>query len=203
MRTTIWKKGGVPRAMTAPECIAKVIKEHCCVRIAEIGVASCSFCDQLMALLNRGFDSLLLKEYYLIDPWPYGYKCGSCGGEKVTNERWDQLHFAAVKRTIGHPQLRVIRMTSLEASKLFAEKYFDLVYIDADHTYESVTQDITLWLPKCSKVISGHDYSGGWQPVVDAVDHFFIKRAKADCKKFYQIDDKHYRMESGVWVVEL
>ena len=192
--------------MGAPECIAKVIEEHSCKTIAEIGINACSFCDQLMGLLTKSLYPLML-EYYMIDPWPHGYKCGSCGGEKITPEKWDNYYALAVKRTIGHSALRVIRMTSVEAGKLFSDNYFDLVYIDADHTYDSVTEDIGVWLPKIKEggVICGHDYSGGWQPVVDAVDDFFIKRAgsEGELKKFYQIDDKHYRMESGVWIVEL
>jgi hypothetical protein len=202
MRTIIYKKGGVPRSMRAPECIAKVIEGHKCKIIAEIGIHACGFCDQLLGLVD------IMDEYYMIDPWPHGYKCGSCGGEKMTPEKWDNYHALAVKRTIGNPVLKVIRMTSVEASKLFADNYFDLVFIDADHTKKSVTEDIGVWLPKIKEggVICGHDYSGGWQPVVDAVDQFFLKRAGSEgesLKKFYQINDKHYRMDSGVWVVEL
>lgn len=191
--------------MHSPECIAKVILEHNCKFIAEVGVASCSFCDQLVGLLKKAGHEL--KEYYLIDPWPHGYKCGSCGGEKMLDERWDTLHAAAVKRTISNRVLRVMRLTSVEAAKLFPPNYLDLVYIDADHTYDSVMEDCTVWLPKIEKggVMSGHDFSGGWQPVVDAVNDFFLKRAgkEGELKWFYEIDDKHYRMDAGVWVVEL
>lgn len=215
MRTVIYNKGGIPRTMRAPECIAKVIKEIHAIRIAEIGIHACSFSDQLRELLRK--ESHPLMEYYMIDPWPYDYKCGSCGGESMTHEKWDAYHAAAVRRMIGQSDLKVIRMTSLAAAKLFSDGYFDLVYIDADHTYKSVTEDITAWLPKCKQVICGHDYSGGWQPVVNAVDDFFINRwrqtpidpadkpPEKEVKKFFQIDDgdKHYRMDSGVWVVEL
>jgi len=204
MRTIIYNKGGVPRKMTAPEAIANVIQEHGSLIIAEIGINACSFCDQLRNILEK--DAYPLLEYWLVDPWQYGYKCGSCGGDNVSNEKWDDLHYQACKRMVVDSSLRVLRMTSVQAAKMFPNNYFDLVYIDADHTYESVTEDNTTWLPKIKKdgVICGHDYSGGWQPVVDAVDHFFIKRSgKEDIKKFYQIDNKHFRMDSGVWVVEL
>lgn len=212
--------------MTAPECIAKIILENGYRIIAEIGINACSFCDQFRVILNKKWfgkaeeyypNKMPLDEYWLVDPWQYGYKCGSCGGPNVSNEKWDDLYFTACRRMVEDKCLRVLRMTSIQAAKIFPDGYFDLVYIDADHTYESVTQDNTVWLPKVREggVICGHDYSGGWQPVVDAVDDFFIKRHYKklgkeaasteikEVKKFYEIDGKHYRMDSGVWVVEL
>jgi hypothetical protein len=44
-----------------------------------------------------------------------------------------------------------------------------LVFIDADHTYESITSDIQSWLPKVKVggIISGHDYNH--PPVKQAV----------------------------------
>lgn len=40
----------------------------------------------------------------------------------------------------------------------FPDKRFDIIYIDACHTYEAVKRDIQLCLPKCKLFISGHDY---------------------------------------------
>jgi hypothetical protein len=35
---------------------------------------------------------------------------------------------------------------------------FDIVYIDAEHTYEAVKKDIAMWRPMAQHLIAGHDY---------------------------------------------
>lgn len=55
---------------------------------------------------------------------------------------------------------KILYMTSKEASERFADNSLDFVYIDADHVYESVKQDLKLWYPKVKEggVFAGHDY---------------------------------------------
>ena len=54
----------------------------------------------------------------------------------------------------------VWRMTSEQAAYTMPDKTLDFCYIDADHRYEAVKQDIELWLPKVKPggIICGHDY---------------------------------------------
>jgi hypothetical protein len=68
-----------------------------------------------------------------------------------------------------------IRSTSVDAAKLYKDNSLDFVFIDAEHSYESVREDIDAWLPKIKKggIISGHDYSKHWPGVVKAVDETF------------------------------
>jgi glycosyltransferase involved in cell wall biosynthesis len=53
--------------------------------------------------------------------------------------------------------VELYHMTTNEASKEINEK-FDLIFIDADHSYDAVVQDLENWIPKCKGVIAGHDY---------------------------------------------
>lgn len=56
--------------------------------------------------------------------------------------------------------LRVLMTTSDEANGLMyiSNEFFDMTFIDASHSYESIKQDIELWLPRTKKIICGHDY---------------------------------------------
>jgi len=54
-----------------------------------------------------------------------------------------------------------IRKQSHEAVKDFAPESIDVVYIDADHTYEHVVEDIKDWweIVKVGGVLAGHDFN--------------------------------------------
>jgi hypothetical protein len=64
-----------------------------------------------------------------------------------------------------------IKMSTHEAAKVFDRK-IDFLYVDADHSYEAVHDDIINWYPKLSKngVICGHDWN--WPSVKKAVTEF-------------------------------
>lgn len=54
----------------------------------------------------------------------------------------------------------MIRGTSEVTSDIFPDECLDFVYIDANHAYDFVKQDIELWYPKVKKggYVGGHDY---------------------------------------------
>ena len=73
----------------------------------------------------------------------------------------------------------IMRMTSEEASKHFQNHALDFVFIDANHSYEAVRDDIRFWWPKLKSggIFAGHDYLDGEIPegtfgVKKAVDEF-------------------------------
>jgi predicted O-methyltransferase YrrM len=63
--------------------------------------------------------------------------------------------------------------SSADFALVIPDNSMDVVYIDADHSYESVKEDTSLYLNKVKPggFICGHDYnSGSWPGVVKAVD---------------------------------
>ena len=64
-----------------------------------------------------------------------------------------------------------IKKSSVEASEILP--CVDMVYLDGNHTFEAVSQDIAVWRGK-TKILAGHDY-GTHPGVKKAVDLVFGK----------------------------
>lgn len=68
-----------------------------------------------------------------------------------------------------------IRESSQEALKYVKDGELDLVFIDAEHTYDAVKLDIKTWCLKLKKsgILAGHDYDHpNFSGVKKAVDEF-------------------------------
>ena len=94
---------------------------------------------------------------------------------------------------------RLIREKSWLAAGEFDDGSCDLVYIDGDHTYDSVVKDLAAWYPKVKKggIICGDDIN--WPGVKKAVDEFFVRR-----ERHYQVISKNgfENMPAFYFVVE-
>jgi hypothetical protein len=57
-------------------------------------------------------------------------------------------------------QIDYFKGSSEEAARHYAKTgaKFDIVYIDAEHDYESVKRDIAAWKPLAKRIVSGHDF---------------------------------------------
>src|SRR5574342_1398100 len=58
------------------------------------------------------------------------------------------------------PHARFILGTTHDAYPQVAGQKFDLVLIDADHAYDAVTYDYSLYAPLAAKVVALHDIEG-------------------------------------------
>lgn len=72
----------------------------------------------------------------------------------------DNQYCDVFKKYMDNPKVTLIREFSSKAANFFDDEYFDFIYIDADHTYESVKTDLDAWYPKVKKggILSGHDF---------------------------------------------
>lgn len=122
------------------------------------------------------FFRLLFPEatLYLVDPWQLseGYLENEAGPIARKQAAFEKAYQEVLSRFSSDPKTHVVRKTSVEAAKDLPDG-LDLVFIDANHSYRFVKQDIAAWLPKMQKrgILSGHDYNINRFPgVIQAVD---------------------------------
>jgi tetratricopeptide (TPR) repeat protein len=137
-----------------------------------------------------------------VDTWK-----GSVDPRDMTNSMAKQEDiFATFKNNVGHfKNLEPCQMESSEAAAKFAAegRTFDMVFIDAGHTYEEVKRDIELWRPLAKVVLSGHDYlPQTWMGVCQAVDEMVPNTAKAESIWYKELTTVPVEKPKKVEVVE-
>ncbi len=93
--------------------------------------------------------------------------------------RWEPLYEEAKTRLTPYG-IPIWHMRSLEGAEAIKEESQDFVFIDADHSYEMVRDDIEAWTPKVriGGIVSGHDYyltRHGNLGVIQAVNEYADK----------------------------
>jgi len=131
--------------------------------IAEIGV----FMGAATVIFAKHF-----KTVFAVDPWDRDHM-------NVANSDPDTVYSTFVHKTYNMRNIKCVRLTS-EKAALKVPNVIDVVYIDANHDYEHVKQDIKLWLPKIVQggFICGHDYYTKFPGVIQAVNERFGKPDK-------------------------
>jgi len=160
------------------------INENGFTKIAEIGVWVGRFMDGVLSVCDG------VNEYWGIDMYRKipDSNYHEVNMLKMTNDEWDVLYSSVCKHMLKHRQLRLIREESSRAAGIFPDGYFDLVFIDGDHTYEAVLQDLKAWTPKVRKGgwVSGHDCIRRTPGVAKALEEFYgdtWQRLHATCWK--------------------
>lgn len=109
------------------------------------------------------------------------------------------------KKYEGNQKVDVIRSFSNDRSIIdsFDDNYFDLIFIDGDHSYEGAKEDLNNWWEKCNTLFCGHDYMlthTVWGGVVcgvkQAVDEF-IEEKKDEIKMF----GIHKKSDNPTWFI--
>jgi precorrin-6B methylase 2 len=89
---------------------------------------------------------------------------------------------------VGHySNLKVMKGCSVDMANKFNGDKVDMVFIDAGHSYEECKADIEAWLPKCRKIICGHDYVDEHPGVMKAVNEKF----------------KDFKLTGSLWYAEV
>jgi hypothetical protein len=120
------------------------------------------------------------KKLYSVDPW-LEFRSGIYDDiANVSQSSQDAIYRNTLQRLSRFGgRSTIIRATSKEAAAKFQDRQLDFVYIDAQHDYEAVKDDIGRWFPKIRTggVLAGHDYldgqiEAGTFGVKSAVDEF-------------------------------
>lgn len=97
------------------------------------------------------------------------------------------LYYFRTKRRLSPYNCIIMRKSSMEALKFFEDCSLDFVYIDANHAYKFVMEDITEWAKKVKPggIVAGHDYldkpeRGEYYKVKDAVNDYVKANAILD-----------------------
>ena len=115
---------------------------------AEIGVYKGAFTEKFC---NAGLTM------YAIDPW-LAYQGA---GRTLQDQKRQDFLYGHTKRALApYPNCTIIRATSMDAVTRFADGSLDFVYIDADHSFRHIAEDLVEWTKKVRSggVVSGHDY---------------------------------------------
>lgn len=125
---------------------------------AEIGVWLGEYSEAIIKCSNP-------KELYLIDMWDV---------QELKTEAYADyyIHFTKTEQYLGvynyllnkfssNENIKLIRSDSVEASANFSDDFFDWVYIDADHSYQGVTNDLNAYYKKVKTggFLCGHDWN--------------------------------------------
>ena len=148
--------------------------------VAEIGVNEGDFSEKILRICQP-------EKLVLIDVWASKRYHGGLF-DKVRNR---------FKKEIESKKLEIIRDLSFEGIQACPDHYFDWVYLDTDHTYDTTRKELELLLPKMNTagIIAGHDYIiGNWNDgvrygVIEAVREFCLKHDWGMIYLTHELDD--------------
>lgn len=133
--------------------------------IAEVGVFDGHYAEILCQKNPQA-------KIYAIDCWQVysGYR------DHKWQKNMNKAEVAARQKLASH-KCRIIKKFSMDAVKDFNNETLDAVFIDGNHEYKYVKEDIEIWTPKVKigGIVSGHDYyktKSGNIGVIKAVDEY-------------------------------
>ncbi len=149
--------------VTNKVALLDVLPKHSIV--AEVGVSNGKYSEKILSVTQP-------KKLHLIDSW--------------AKERYKDRDLFVEKRfekEIKLGQVFIYKGFSTTELERFDDGYFDWVYIDTNHTYDTTAKELEICRNKVKTggLIAGHDYAiGNWDArwrygVIEAVNEFCVK----------------------------
>lgn len=136
---------------------------------------------------------------YLVDPWrffPAGY-VDPCNRDQ---DAFDQIFKSVCARMAGYQttdlyedhRVIIIRNTSVAAAEIVPNQ-LDIVYLDGNHSFDGITEDIATWYPKVKPggILAGHDYVHNPDRSVNGVIPAVDKLVAQHQLKLVRMDQKY------------
>lgn len=122
---------------------------------AEIGVEQGEYSEALC----RGIPGLRL---ICVDAWAAypGYR------DHVSQEKLEAF-LIRTKDRLREFDVEIMRAWSVDAARRHANRSLDFVYIDANHSFPQVVNDLSAWTPKVRRggIVAGHDFKRRKNPI--------------------------------------
>lgn len=121
--------------------------------IAEVGVAFGGHLEKILNTTN-------IEKAYGIDP--YILFETSTDGFSFDQAMYDELFkFTENRLSKFKDKITLLREPSIIGANKIQDNSLDIVFIDAEHTFDGVSNDLKIWSQKVKTngIISGHDYN--------------------------------------------
>lgn len=136
------------REVTIPEMLKNIEAK----KAVEVGVFKAQFSKHIL----ENWPGTL----WLVDPWR-AFEEGE-GYVDASNHKEHQTAYLEAMQNIEGYESRafMLRGLSSDMASRFEDNSLDFVYIDGNHAYDWVKEDIELWWPKIKQggILAGHDY---------------------------------------------
>lgn len=150
-------------------------------RCAEVGVWKGDFSKKILRHTSP-------ERLHLIDPWVFqpAFPFRKFGGKKAKEQAdMDAIFKKVKKRFRNNPEVVIHRESSHEALAGFDDDHLDWVYLDGNHAFDYIMEDLRLGFAKVRPggFVTGDDYTWGRKcgfPVEMAVRRFVEERSLED-----------------------
>ena len=180
-----------------PKCyygvFSSIINENNYKKVLEVGCAYGFHTKQVISNTN-------IESYIMVDPYvPYSNDVFSDSVQNVyrdgseTLSNFDQFLNIVMEELCDYKdKINHIRKPSIESAKEVEDGSLDAIFIDGDHSYKAVKEDLDAWWPKLriGGTLCGDDY---WMEDVSRAVHEFASENGLEIK-FKTRDDNDYKI---------
>lgn len=159
------------------DALADLVRQQCYAKQRQIRALEVGswLGTTALAMVQAGAESVHCVDTWQGTPTDCTGECAKVACEEAGDE--NAVYSEFLKRVKDHLDKKIFpwKQTSAEAAAKYWEP-FDLIFIDAEHTYDETRADILAWWPHLAEngIMVGHDFSTrNYKGVTQAVEELF------------------------------